>query len=67
MSLDRARARAAMPQSRLSVVDCDIHPILRSESQILPFLPARWREHMQTIAATCARACTARSPIRACR
>jgi predicted TIM-barrel fold metal-dependent hydrolase len=32
---------------RLSIVDCDIHPIQRSASDLHPFLPARWREHME--------------------
>jgi uncharacterized protein len=41
--LDRPRDAA----TRLSVVDCDIHPTLRAESDILPFLPQRWREHMK--------------------
>jgi uncharacterized protein len=29
-------------------VDCDIHPALRAPSDLHPFLPARWRDHMQT-------------------
>jgi hypothetical protein len=33
--------------TRLMVVDCDIHPTMRSEAQILPFLAARWREHLK--------------------
>ena len=37
-----------LPKTRLSVVDCDIHPTLTSEAEFLPYLPARWREHMQT-------------------
>lgn len=40
--------RPAESQTRLRVVDCDIHPTFRSEAQILPFLPQRWREHMRT-------------------
>ena len=42
--LDRQSERPS--QTRLSVVDCDIHPTFRSEKDILPYLPARWREHM---------------------
>jgi predicted TIM-barrel fold metal-dependent hydrolase len=34
--------------TRLSVVDCDIHPQMRSGADLLPFLPERWRKHMQT-------------------
>ena len=37
-----------LPKTQLSVVDCDIHPTLTSEAEFLPYLPARWREHMQT-------------------
>jgi uncharacterized protein len=36
------------PQTRLIVVDCDIHPTMRSEMEILPYLPERWREHMKS-------------------
>ena len=42
--LDRQSERPS--QTRLAVVDCDIHPTFRSEKDILPYLPARWREHM---------------------
>jgi uncharacterized protein len=47
MSLELLEREKAA-HSRLSVVDCDIHPIFRSESQVLPFLAAEWREHMKT-------------------
>lgn len=43
-TIERQNAAAV----QLGVVDCDIHPTFRAESQILPFLPQRWREHMQT-------------------
>lgn len=33
---------------RLAIVDCDIHPIQRAKSDLNPFLPERWREHMAT-------------------
>src|SRR5690348_4385352 len=32
----------------LAVVDCDIHPAFRKPSDLHPFLPMRWREHMTT-------------------
>ena len=32
----------------LAIVDCDIHPAFRKPSDLHPFLPARWREHMTT-------------------
>jgi uncharacterized protein len=34
--------------SQLAIVDCDIHPAFRKSSDLYPFLPARWREHMMT-------------------
>lgn len=40
--------RQSDARDRLMVVDCDIHPVLRSESELLPFLPARWRDHLKT-------------------
>ena len=45
MNIPVREVRAAQ---KLSFVDGDIHPAFRSPSDILPFLPARWREHMQT-------------------
>ena len=33
------------------IVDCDIHPALRTPADLHPFLPARWREHMATFGA----------------
>src|SRR5712671_6083488 len=38
--------RHATAASKLSIVDCDIHPAMRKPSDLYPFLPARWREHM---------------------
>ena len=31
---------------RLLVVDCDIHPTWRTPTELYPFLPQRWRDHM---------------------
>ena len=33
---------------KLAVVDCDIHPVQRSNADLHPFLEKRWREHMAT-------------------
>jgi predicted TIM-barrel fold metal-dependent hydrolase len=33
---------------KLAIVDCDIHPVQRSNADLHPFLSARWREHMAT-------------------
>jgi predicted TIM-barrel fold metal-dependent hydrolase len=48
MSLSMLAAEKAKPNTRLSVVDCDIHPVLRSDLEILPYLPERWRDHLKT-------------------
>jgi predicted TIM-barrel fold metal-dependent hydrolase len=39
--------RAATQRQTLSVVDCDIHPAMRSPRELDEFLPARWREHLK--------------------
>ena len=39
---------ATAAQSKLAIVDCDIHPAFRKPSDLYPFLPAQWREHMIT-------------------
>jgi uncharacterized protein len=45
MNIPVRETRAAQ---KLSFIDGDIHPAFRKPSDLLPFLPARWREHMQT-------------------
>ena len=40
--------RPATASSRLTIVDCDIHPAFRAPADLHPFLPARWRDHMTT-------------------
>src|SRR6201986_5689297 len=35
-------------QTRLRIIDCDIHPSLRSRADLNEFLPKRWQEHMKT-------------------
>ena len=34
-------------QSRLKIIDGDVHPALRSTNDLNPYLPARWREHLE--------------------
>lgn len=34
-----------------SIVDCDVHITARSAADLYPWLPARWREHVETIGA----------------
>jgi uncharacterized protein len=40
--------RHTAASAQLAIVDCDIHPAFRKPSDLYPFLPARWREHMTT-------------------
>jgi uncharacterized protein len=40
---------AAPKQSvRLGLIDCDIHPMLRSPRALYPYLPQRWRDHLES-------------------
>lgn len=32
-------------ETRLQIIDCDIHPAMRSPEELDRFLPARWRQH----------------------
>jgi predicted TIM-barrel fold metal-dependent hydrolase len=34
-------------QSRLKIIDGDVHPALRSTNDLKPYLSARWREHLE--------------------
>jgi predicted TIM-barrel fold metal-dependent hydrolase len=43
------REQTSDPQAtRLAVVDCDIHPQVRSPADLQKYLPERWRKHMAT-------------------
>lgn len=35
-------------RTRLSIVDCDVHPTVADVTDIKPYLAARWWEHLQT-------------------
>jgi uncharacterized protein len=44
---------AAPEQSaRLGLIDCDIHPMLRSPRALYPYLPQRWRDHLESYGAS---------------
>ena len=43
--------RTKQPKSRLSVVDCDIHPSASSPSEVQQFMTQEMREHWQTFGA----------------
>jgi hypothetical protein len=59
--------RHATAATKLAIVDCDIHPAFRKPSDLYPFLPAQWREHMITFGEHLRQGCPASSPGRACR
>jgi predicted TIM-barrel fold metal-dependent hydrolase len=40
--------RQPEPQTRLSVIDCDIHPTMRALADLYPYMTKRWREHLDT-------------------
>jgi len=42
--LERAVAR----ETKIGVIDCDVHHAMRSPKDLYPYLPARWREHLET-------------------
>src|SRR3984885_14046231 len=35
-------------RTRFRIVDCDVHPSLHAKSDLNPFLPKRWQEHLKT-------------------
>jgi predicted TIM-barrel fold metal-dependent hydrolase len=41
-----APQRAKRPSARLSCIDCDIHPAMKSPTELHEFLPARWQAHL---------------------
>ena len=48
MNIAVQESTIARQATKLTVVDCDIHPTMRSPAELLPFLSERWRGHMQT-------------------
>ncbi len=38
--------RAPQPATRLGIVDCDIHPTMRSAADLNPWLPLQWQRHL---------------------
>lgn len=45
VAVDVAPARSA--RSGQKVIDCDIHPAMRSAASLDPYLPKQWREHLR--------------------
>lgn len=44
MSVTMLERQVSQP-ARLTVVDCDIHPTMKSPAELTKFLPERWRKH----------------------
>src|SRR5262245_52455198 len=44
--VDTPGSRPRDAKSRLRLIDCDIHPYLRTPRDLDPFLSARWRQHL---------------------
>ena len=44
-----ATRRETQSQSKLAIIDCDIHPALKSPKALHPYLSERWRRHRDTI------------------
>ena len=45
--LDRSTIeQSARAKTRLTVIDCDIHPAFKATEDLLPFLSKRWRDHL---------------------
>ena len=40
--------KEATANSRLRIIDCDVHPSLHARSDLYPFLSRRWQEHLKT-------------------
>jgi predicted TIM-barrel fold metal-dependent hydrolase len=49
MVTTQARPRPVPQRKKLSVIDCDIHPALKSPKALHPYLSERWRRHRDTI------------------
>ena len=48
MSSSTLQAPARPQDAAIKLVDCDIHPTVRSMKDLHPYLSARWREHLDT-------------------
>jgi predicted TIM-barrel fold metal-dependent hydrolase len=48
MNLQLRSAATTQAASRMAIADCDIHPAMRNISDLDPWLPAKWREHLAT-------------------
>ena len=44
--VDTPVASSAEAKTRLRIIDCDIHPYLRTPDDLEQFMTARWRQHL---------------------
>src|SRR3974390_2357985 len=48
MTADTLQRPMRAGASRTAIIDCDVHPLPKSPTEILPFLPEEWRDHLLT-------------------
>ena len=48
MSSSTLQAPAKAKTADISLVDCDIHPTVRSMKDLHPYMSSRWREHLDS-------------------
>jgi predicted TIM-barrel fold metal-dependent hydrolase len=49
MAMVQTQARpVTVERTRPAIIDCDVHNEWHSQEELYPFLPQRWREHLQT-------------------
>jgi predicted TIM-barrel fold metal-dependent hydrolase len=51
MNVQLSPTPVATANSRLAIADCDIHPAVRTEADLDPWIPQRWRDHRATFGA----------------
>jgi hypothetical protein len=47
LDTDADRGPGGHAETRLKIIDGDVHPTVRSMADLKAFLPARWREHLE--------------------
>lgn len=50
MAMPQTRERSAR-RSRTALIDCDVHNAVPSDAALFPYLPARWRTHVERVGA----------------
>ncbi len=52
LDLREVKTAEATAASKRAIADTDIHPLLRSDKDLYPFLSQRWQRHLETYGAT---------------